>query len=360
MLLPMRRIMTLLFACVCLALPAQIHRDSTTIQIMSRLSDSIPGNNIISRHLNWVQGSVLNAFLDNPDKSIPNDTNYMVKPTEKLRIGTSFNVSGANMTLKGKISGEYPFSMPLNSQAKTTMGLSLCYRGLSMGFSFSPLHLGGKNHDTDICLSAYNERFGGDIIYHSSETFSGKFSLTDIYDEEFDIPKGSIRQNIYCLNGYYSFNWKRFALPAVFDRSWIQKRSAGSVLLGCTMMCVDIEKLIEADGTDHLVFRLYYPAIGGGYGYNWVCAHHWLIHADALFEIVPYVFGYATISEEKKHFPYKWPPVMVVSRFGALHYFHRYYAGINIKFNDITVGQEDRLQLKTSKWDLSLFLGIRI
>ncbi|MCR4995002.1 MAG: DUF4421 domain-containing protein [Bacteroidales bacterium] len=299
----------------------------------------------------------MSHFFDNTE--VPNDTNYMIKPGEKLRIGTKFNMTGANMTLNGYLDDNYEFSMPLNAQAKTSIGLSLCYRGLSVGFSFSPLHIGGKNHDIDFSLSAYNDRFGGDVIFHSAETFSGKFKCEDLLDEPLNIPKGSIRQTIYGLNGYYAFRWKRFAMPAVFDQSWIQRRSAGSGLLGGTLMLVDIQKLVNTD-PDQLKFRLFYAAIGGGYGYNWVSAHHWLIHFDAMLEVVPYVFGKTTIGTERKRFPYKWPPIMSVGRFGILHYFHRYYVGFNMKYNEITVGQADELQLKTNKWNMSLFLGVRI
>ena len=354
-----RVVALLLVSCCALTLRAQIVRDSAIIQVQSHIPDSLPGRNIVSRHLNWVQRTFLRPFLDDANEAIPNDTNYVIKPGEKLRLGASLNMTGANMTLSGYIDDNYKFTMPLRAQAKTSIGVNACYRGLTIGFSFSPFHLGGKNHDIDFSLSMYNDRFGGDIMFHSAKTFSGKFSAEDLLAEDLDIPRGSIRQTIIGLNGYYAFRWKRFALPAVFDQSWIQRRSAGSGLLGGTMMMVDIQKLIDTDPSQ-LKFRLFYPAIGGGYGYNWVCAHHWLIHFDALLEIVPYVFGKATIGTEKKRYPYKYPPVMAVGRFGVMHYFHRCYVGLNMRYNDITVGQADELQLKTNKWNLSLFFGVRI
>ncbi len=66
------------------------------------------------------------------------------------------------------------------------------------------------------------------------------------------------------------------------------------------------------------------------------------------------------LGAEKKRYPYKYPPVMAVGRFGVMHYFHRCYVGLNMRYNDITVGQADELQLKINKWNLSLFFGVRI
>lgn len=355
----MKRALVILLSFCALTTKAQIVRDSAIIQVKSHIPDSLPGRNIFARHINWVQGTVLAPFLDNSNEDIPNDTTYMIKPGEKLRIGTAFNLTGARMTLNGVV-GDEPFTMPLNAQAKTSVSLNLCYRGLSIGFSFSPLHLGGKNHDTEFSLSAYSDRFGGDILYHSAETYSGKFKLKNDDGSTIEVPRGSIRQNIYGLNGYFAFRWKRFALPAVFDQSWIQRRSAGSGLLGGTMMLVDIKKLVSAEDPNQLKFRLFFPAIGGGYGYNWVCAHHWLIHFDMLLELVPYVFGRTTIGTERQRFPYTTPPVMAVGRFGVQHYFHRCFAGLKMMYNQITIGQTDELQLITNEWYLSLFFGVRI
>ena len=344
---------------------AQVTHDSTIIQVESHIPDSVSGNNVVSRHLNWVQGTVLKSVLENPYDPIGNDTNYMVKPHEKLRLGTSVNLSGANLTLSGKLSDYYDFQMPLDAQAKSSIGLNLCYRGLTMGFSFSPFHLGGKNSDSDFGISIYNNRWGMDAIYHSAKTFRGTFSMTPnakadttAIDFSFDIASGLIRQDLYALNGYYVFNWRKFAFPAVFDQSWLQRRSAGSWMLGSTLMYLNIRKLFDTD-PDELRFNLLYIAIGAGYGYNWVCPHHWLIHADAFAEIVPYVIGKSVIGDETKHFPIQWPPVMLVSRFGVTHYFNRYFFAFNFKFNEITIGQTSDLQLRTNKWDLSLAGGIR-
>ena len=344
----------------------QINRDSTIIQVKSYIPDSVPGNNLVSRHLNWVQGTVLAKVLDDPHETIKNDTNYMVKPTEKLRVGTSLNLSGANMTLSGRLSDDYDFTMPLDAQAKTSIGLSLCYRGLSIGFSVSPFHLGGKNSDTEFGMSMYNDRWGVDLMYHSAKTYKGRFTMTpnenateSATENGFDIPIGSIRQDLYGINGYYVFNWKRFAMPAAFDRSWLQRRSAGSFLLGITLIHLNIKKLVDEEDPNQLRFNLWYAALGGGYGYNWVCPHHWLIHADILAEIVPYVIGKSVIGPNTKRFPNKWPPVMLVSRFGVVHYFHRYFIAFNILFNEITIGQGTNLQLRTNKWHLSFDFGVR-
>ena len=345
---------------------AQVKRDSTIIQVESYIPDSVPGRNVVSRHLNWVQGTVLRSVLDDPYETIKNDTDYMVKPHEKLRLGTSLNLSGANMTLSGKLTEDYTFRMPLDAQAKSSIGLSLCYRGLSIGFSFSPFHLGGKNSDTDLGISMYNDRWGLDGIYHSAKTFKGTFNMSSnaksdstAADVSFDIPSGLMRQDMYAFNGYYVFNWRKFALPAVFDCSWLQRRSAGSWMLGMTLMHLNIKKLVEADAPDQLRFKLWYAALGGGYGYNWVCRHYWLIHADIFAEIVPYVIGKSVIGEVTKRFPNKWPPVMLVGRFGVVHYFNRYFIAFNTMFNEITIGQNADLQLRTNKWDLSFVFGVR-
>ena len=74
---------------------------------------------------------------------------------------------------------------------------------------------------------------------------------------------GSISQKTLNLNFYYAFNYCKSSFPAAFSQSYIQKRSAGSWMIGASF-----------DGSKTKVkgmtIRLNELALGAGYGYNLV------------------------------------------------------------------------------------------
>ena len=90
------------------------------------------------------------------------------------------------------------------------------------------------------------------------------------------------------LNGYYVFNGRRYSQAAAYNQSVIQRRSAGSFLLGATWYqssfdYSDVENSIFmelARGVGRL--KVHQANIGIGYGYNFVPFRGFVINAMAM------------------------------------------------------------------------------
>lgn len=355
-----------------ISLRAQIYEDSTMIQVYSMLPDTIKGRNLVVRHLNWARG-VMDGIMDKFESDdLPNDSNYMVRPAEKLRISATVGVSGSAMVLKGgedNDDGRTYISLPLYSQAMLSVGLSVHYRLVTAAFSFSPFRINGvKNPDRNFGLSIYNDKWGFDFVYNYSKSLRGSVTIANDNPEsktvlEYEWPVGRIRQRIISMHTYYAFNWKRFAMPAVFDQSWIQRRSVGSPLAGLSVQHVNMFNVLQDNETpenDDMRIRLWYVALGGGYGYNLAMPHHWLLHGSVMAEIVPYTWSRVKEGSDIRRFHYSWPPMLLTGRMGAVKYFNRYFVSIQSKGNYVCIGSKKNEQMHTVNWEAILSFGVRL
>lgn len=363
-----RHILTLLVCMSCAVASAQVFEDSTMIQVRSQLPDTIKGNKCIVRQLNCVLGFV-DCVMDKLEGGkVSNDSNYMVRPLEKLRLGATVGVSGSAMVLKGG-DGEGLVELPLHSMVKISVGLSVHYRAVTAAVSFSPFRINGvKNPDTNFGLSIYNDKWGFDFLYNYSKSLHGTVRIK--YDTptakgyfQTEYSFGRIRQRIISLHSYYAFNWKRYAMPVAFDQSWIQRRSSGSPLVGLSVQHVNVFNVLQEGQThekDDMRFRLWYLSLGGGYGYNLALPRHWLLHASAMAEIVPYVWSRVKEGEDIRKYSYTFPPVLVTGRMAAVKYFNRYFVGLQGKGNYISIGSKNDEQLHTANWEALLSFGVRL
>jgi hypothetical protein len=86
------------------------------------------------------------------------------------------------------------------------------------------------------------------------------------------------------LDGYYVFNGKRYSQASAYNQSVIQRRSAGSFLLGLSwyQSSIDFSNKLNGDiilaSNDIGKIKVNQGNIGFGYGFNWVPARNWLIN----------------------------------------------------------------------------------
>lgn len=180
------------------------------------------------------------------------------------------------------------------------------YRWVFLGYTIDVSHLGSdKNQRQEYDLSLYSNKFGIDLYYRKTGNnyYIRSINLGDGIDTRpmrkvgFD----GLRSSIKGFNAYYIFNHRRFSYPAAYSQSTVQRRSAGSPLLGIgytkhsvTIDWTALNDLIseKMPTTDYekfsidsaLTFRhIQYTdlSISGGYAYNWVFAHNWLMDFSA-------------------------------------------------------------------------------
>ena len=217
------------------------------------------------------------------------DRNWIEQPKQQLAIEarTTFNQSKLRMETFWE---EDNFTMvsKSNNGFSTSAGLWLGYRGYGLGFS---KELGNTTGST-FSFGAMGGRFGLNLrissyksdmpdIYFNGEQVSGR----NISDDRLDDP---INVRNFFLDGYYMLNGKHFSYSAAYDNSLIQRRSAGSVVIGGMYFhsrvdySADSNWLLTALMKDVGMVKFTQGSIGMGYAYNWVPARGLLVNAMAM------------------------------------------------------------------------------
>lgn len=284
------------------------------------------------------------------------DTLYIARPDGRWTIKLRMNISGAKLRTEAETDG-VESRMEVLSEFRGTVSVAVSYRGIGLGLAVNPAKWAGKNKDFEFNLHSYGNRYGFDVVYLSSNTYKGK--LTNGAERN-DIDKGLVSQDALTLNFYYVFNGKRFSFPAAFSQSYLQRRSAGSWMLGASF---DGSKTrIKADeeaGTRDTKLSINELAIGGGYAYNLVAGKRWLFHLSALPTLTVYSKDRMTVDGERRKFSYSFPSGIITARGAAVYSWRNKFLGANMVFNHSFTGHKDNLKLSRSKWYIRGVFGFR-
>ncbi len=264
-------------------LPTMTKTDGNLFQMAS---DSAKGKPVLLQPLYWVKTLIDSSAVATVDR------NYIQqpKPAWAIEARTTLNQS----TLKMETTWEDPEIGNMNLWAKSKNGLStsaglwLGYRGYGFGYSKEF----GQTSGSTLAFGAMGGSFGINLrigTYNSDmpDLYIEGEKLTS-YDEDDDRLEDPIKVRTLFLDGYYMLNGKHFSYAAAYDNSLIQKRSAGSIVVG-GMYChsradysADSNWLLTAlmEGVGKVKFSQ--GSIGAGYAYNWVPARGWLISAMAM------------------------------------------------------------------------------
>lgn len=289
------------------------------------------------------------------------DTAYIGRPDARWTIKYRGNLSGADMRTTSITDGVQNRSR-VTADCRGTLSMAVAYRGLGLGVAVNPAKFAGKCKDFEYNLNSYSNRYGFDVVFLSSKTYHG-YKASDA--ERIDIHKGQISQNALNLNFYYAFNYRRFSFPAAFSQSYIQKRSAGSWMIGASF---DGSKTELNDMT----IRLNEFAVGAGYAYNLVIARHWLCHLSALPTMTIYSHDYTktltsvdkgngqTATNTIRHdMKYHFPSAIITGRAAAVYSWRNKFAGATAVYNYSVAGNEDHLKVRRNKWRVRMFFGFR-
>ena len=289
------------------------------------------------------------------------DTAYIGRPDARWTIKYRGNLSGADMRTTSVTDGVQNRSR-VTADCRGTLSMAVAYRGLGLGVAVNPAKFAGKCKDFEYNLNSYSNRYGFDVVFLSSKTYHG-YKAADA--ERIDIHKGQISQNALNLNFYYAFNYRRFSFPAAFSQSYIQKRSAGSWMIGASF---DGSKTELNDMT----IRLNEFAVGAGYAYNLVIARHWLCHLSALPTMTIYSHDYtktrtsadednapSATSTVRHDMKYHFPSAIITGRAAAVYSWRNKFAGATAVYNYSVAGNEDHLKVRRNKWRVRMFFGFR-
>ena len=291
----------------------------------------------------------------------PYDTNYVVRPQgTKLTLKVRMNQTGNSFHVKGTINGA-DSKADLKTSHKTTFSVAAIYRGIGVGLAINPSKWSGVYKDYEFNLNYYSSRISLDFSYQRSESLAGDIRHGDNLEQ---LESGDITLKVVNLAGYYTFNHRRFSYPAAFTQSYIQRRSAGSWLVGLSYQGGSIEtneelKLRNPNAPDVRI-EIGHFGIGGGYGYNWVLGKKWLMHFSMLPTVVLYNRNKFTVNGERKNAKHIRFNMIFNARAAVVYNFSpRYFTGFTLVMNS-SIFDDDVVVVNQNKWRARAFLGMRL
>ena len=174
----------------------------------------------------------------------------------------------------------------------SSVGFWVGYRGTGFSYSKSLTKNAGRYYS----VSSTGAKYGFNFRLRRFNTKDAKFSSTDYengqttgvpYDTVVNMPSPVWIRSVY-INGYYVFNGRRYSQAAAYNQSVIQRRSAGSFLLGATWYqssfdYADIKNAIfMIIGHGIYKAKVHQANLGLGYGYNWVPLRGLVVNAMAM------------------------------------------------------------------------------
>ena len=288
------------------------------------------------------------------------DTNYVVRPEGSLTLKVRLNQTGNDINAKGTVNGIYS-KADLSTSYKTTVSIGASYRGISASMAINPAKMRGAYKDYELNLSYYSSSISLDFSYQRSESLAGDVERDD---KKQRLESGDITMKNVNFVGYYIFNHRRFSLPAAFNQSYIQQRSAGSWLAGISYQggSIDTSDELKARNPNapDVHIGIGHIGIGGGYGYNWVLGKKWLLHFSMLPTFVVYNHNNFTVNGERKIAKRMRFNMFFNERAAIVRNFSsRFFAGASLSMNN-SVFDDDVVIVNQNKWHARAFVGLRL
>ncbi len=281
------------------------------------------------------------------------DTNYITRPTTKWTIVARMNVSGAKIETEGMDNG-IPFKSEMKADYKSTLSVGVSYLGFSLNAALNPAKLLGRYRDYELNFNSYGKRFGFDIIYQDAHNFKGWHDHEGM--DRIVLPDGMLKVKTLNVNAFYVFNSRRFSYPAAFTQSYIQRRSAGSILLAASGQ----GQHATLDYTQKTDMKMTNIGLGMGYGYNFVPGEGWLLHISALPTFIVYSNTSMTFGDNRVPLSYLFPEVIITGRGAVVRQWRNKFLGMSMVFNFTNIGNEERLAVHNIKWRVRTFFGLRL
>ena len=281
------------------------------------------------------------------------DTNYITRPTTKWTIVARMNVSGAKIETEGMDNG-IPFKSEMKADYKSTLSVGVSYLGFSLNAALNPAKLLGRYRDYELNFNSYGKRFGFDIIYQDAHNFKGWHDHEGM--DRIVLPDGTLKVKTLNVNAFYVFNSRRFSYPAAFTQSYIQRRSAGSILLAASGQ----GQHATLDYTQKTDMKMTNIGLGMGYGYNFVPGEGWLLHISALPTFIVYSNTSMTFGDNRVPLSYHFPEVIITGRGAVVRQWRNKFLGMSMVFNFTNIGNEERLAVHNIKWRVRTFFGLRL
>jgi hypothetical protein len=289
------------------------------------------------------------------------DTTYIRRPYTDWTFKLRTNLSGSSINT-GSINDLHNNHGRVEKDLKASLAIAVVYKGLGVGIAFNPAKLIAKSKysDFEFNVASYGNKFGFEVVYSNANNYSGNIRIDG---EDYPVHRKSIKLTTYNVNAYYAFNGRKFSFPAAFSQSYIQRRSAGSWLVGLSLMGARVKfSDTGIEGVDNLRLWLGNLSIGGGYGYNLVTRHHWMFHLSTLPTLVVVnKNNYKAEDGEKTFSPFSFPDFILTERAAVVHDFSsHWFASVTGVLNNSIFGKPDKFFMGFNKWRVRVAVGYRM
>ena len=224
------------------------------------------------------------------------DSNYIEVPEKPWRVilrlkETVVDVDYDNCVTTLGTDDRVDWNLHFNPPTSASVGFWAGYRGLGLSYATSLVKNAGRHFSLGATGAKYGfnvrlRRFNTDETTLTSKTIlDGKMAEESKEDGQLNAPV--LIRSVY-INGYYVFNGRRYSQAAAYNQSVIQRRSAGSFLLGATWYQSSFdysnkknaEMILLSNNVNRI--KLHQANIGFGYGYNLVPFRGFVINAMAM------------------------------------------------------------------------------
>ncbi len=181
------------------------------------------------------------GYIDNKARKKV-DTNYIEVPAKPWRVILRYKENSVDVDytqsldfpeLKEHLEWQLCFEPPRASSLEVWVG----YHGTGVGLSLSLAKNAGRYFSFSSTGAKYGFNFRLRRFNTSMATFTAKDYVDGRLEEEYE-EKGNMHSPVWIrsvyANGYYVFNGRHYSQAAAYNQSVIQRRSAGSFLLGAT------------------------------------------------------------------------------------------------------------------------------
>ena len=271
----------------------------------------------------------MKQYLDNKAKSSV-DPSYIEVPDKPWRVILRYKENGVDVDYEH--SADFPetnqrteWKLCFKPPIATSVGFWVGYRGTGFSYSKSLTKNAGRYYS----FSTTGAKYGFNFRLRRFNTEDAEFSAIgykdgkvdgEPYDTAVNMPNPVWIRSVY-INGYYVFNGRRYSQAAAYNQSVIQRRSAGSLLVGATWYQSSFDYsdiangyfMIFGDGISRI--KVHQANLGVGYGYNWVPLRGLVVNAM----VMPTVSVYNRVKVDKYNFNYILAPEEPVDDYGEFN-----------------------------------------
>ena len=298
----------------------------------------------------------IDRFLSYRQRRIDFDTTYLSRPLDRWSLRFSVNYKENQMFGIGTLEGEKVLAS-VHSRPELSQTFGVSYRDIGLSFTINPDSFFGEKEDIGFGLSWYGQSMGVKLETNITKSFSGTVTVGDTL---YDIPKGSVDQFKTELSGYYIFNSRRFSYPAIINQGYVQKRSAGGIILKADAKWA----MLHSEGFSHLGntpldINYFIVSAGGGYGYNYVFPRGVMLHASGTASLVLLNSSRFKVETFNKGMTFCFPDFVCNGLVGVVYPFGKSYTGLFFSVTDDSIGDSNRLLIEDLNLWGQVFYGIR-